>query len=105
MVAQLAVDFRVKFKRDVFVDMYCYRKHGHNETDEPAFTQPTLYKKIAAHEQVSAIYTKQLVAEGSITPAEGEGIKTEYSGALDDNLVKAKTREAAKAEKRKAAAA
>ena len=105
MVAQLAVDFRVKFKRDVFIDMYCYRKHGHNETDEPAFTQPTLYKKIAAHEQVSAIYTKQLVAEGSITPAEGEAIKTEYSGALDENLVKAKTREAAKAEKRKAAAA
>jgi len=105
MVAQLAVDFRVKFKRDVFIDMYCYRKHGHNETDEPSFTQPTLYKKIAAHELVSAIYTKQLVAEGSITPAEGDAIRTEYSGALDDNLVKAKTREAAKAEKRKAAAA
>ncbi|HEX7632268.1 MAG TPA: 2-oxoglutarate dehydrogenase E1 component, partial [Lacunisphaera sp.] len=105
MVAQLAVDFRVKFKRDVFIDMYCYRKHGHNETDEPSFTQPTLYKKIAAHELVSAIYTKQLVAEGSITLAEGEAIKTEYSGALDENLVKAKTREAAKAEKRKAAAA
>src|SRR5882757_2186458 len=105
MVAQLAVDFRVKFKRDVFIDMYCYRKHGHNETDAPSFTQPTLYKKIAAHELVSAIYTKQLVAEGSITPAEGDAIRTEYSGALDDNLVKAKTREAAKAEKRKAAAA
>jgi 2-oxoglutarate dehydrogenase E1 component len=105
MVAQLAVDFRVKFKRDVFIDMYCYRKHGHNETDEPSFTQPTLYKKIAAHEQVSAIYTKQLVAEGSITPAEGEAIKAEYSAALEENLGKAKTREAAKAEKRKAAAA
>ncbi|MBL9218724.1 MAG: 2-oxoglutarate dehydrogenase E1 component [Opitutaceae bacterium] len=104
MVAQLAVDFRVQFKRDVFIDMYCYRKHGHNETDEPSFTQPALYKKIAAHAQVSALYTKQLVAEGSITPAEGEAIKTEYSGALDENLVKAKTREAAKAEKRKAAA-
>ena len=105
MVAQLAVDFRVQFKRDVFVDMYCYRKHGHNETDEPSFTQPTLYKKIGAHELVSAIYTKELVAEGSITDAEGDAIKTEYSGALEDNLGKAKTREAAKAEKRKAAAA
>ncbi len=105
MVAQLAVDFRVKFKRDVFIDMYCYRKHGHNETDEPSFTQPALYKKIAAHEQVSAIYTKQLVAEGSITPAEGEAIKTEYSAALEENLGKAKTREAAKVAKRKAAAA
>jgi 2-oxoglutarate dehydrogenase E1 component len=105
MVAQLAVDFRVQFKRDVFIDMYCYRKHGHNETDEPSFTQPALYKKIAAHAQISALYTQQLVAEGSITPAEGEAIKTEYSGALDENLVKAKTREAAKTEKRKAAAA
>ena len=105
MVAQLAVDFRVKFKRDVFIDMYCYRKHGHNETDEPSFTQPALYKKIAAHEQVSAIYTKQLIAEGSITAAEGDAIKAEYSAALDENLGKAKARESAKAEKRKAAAA
>src|SRR5882672_7622378 len=104
MVAQLAVDFRVKFKRDVFIDMYCYRKHGHNETDEPSFTQPTLYKKIAAHELVSALYTKKLVDAGSITPAEGDAIKTEYSASLDDNLVKAKSHEAAKAEKRKAAA-
>ena len=105
MVAQLAVDFRVQFKRDVFIDMYCYRKHGHNETDEPSFTQPMLYRKIASHRLVSAIYTAKLVAAGSITDAEGEAIKTEYSAALEENLTKAKTREASKAEKRKAAAA
>ena len=105
LVAQLAVDFRVQFKRDVFIDMYCYRKHGHNETDEPSFTQPALYRKIAAHSLVSALYTKQLIAAGSLTPEQGEEIKTEYSAALDDNLGKAKTREAAKAEKRQAAAA
>ena len=104
MVAQLAIDFRVAFKRDVFIDMYCYRKHGHNETDEPSFTQPMLYRKIAAHPLVSALYTRQLVAAGSITPAEGEAIKAEYSAALDENLGKAKAREAAKAEKRRAAA-
>jgi 2-oxoglutarate dehydrogenase E1 component len=103
MVAQLAVDFRVQFKRDVFVDMYCYRKHGHNETDEPSFTQPTLYRKIAAHKQVSALYTRQLVEAGTISESEGEEIKAEYSAALDENLAKAKAREAAKAEKRKAA--
>ncbi|HVU16158.1 MAG TPA: 2-oxoglutarate dehydrogenase E1 component [Candidatus Didemnitutus sp.] len=104
LVAQLAVDFRVKFKRDVFVDMYCYRKHGHNETDEPSFTQPLMYKLIAAHDLVSAIYTKQLIAEGSLTEAEGDAIKAEYSNALDENLGKAKAREAAKAEKRKSLA-
>ncbi|MEI6106667.1 MAG: 2-oxoglutarate dehydrogenase E1 component [Opitutae bacterium] len=105
LAAQLAVDFRVQFKRDVFIDMYCYRKHGHNETDEPSFTQPALYRKIAAHSLVSALYTKRLIAAGSLTTEEGEEIKAEYSAALDENLGKAKSREAAKAEKRKAAAA
>ncbi|WP_438482395.1 2-oxoglutarate dehydrogenase E1 component [Oleiharenicola lentus] len=104
MVSQLAMDFRVQFKRDVFVDMYCYRKHGHNETDEPSFTQPTLYKKIGAHELVSTIYTNALVAQNSITTVEGDAIKAEYSAALDENLTKAKSREAEKIEKRKAAA-
>ncbi|MBI2815197.1 MAG: 2-oxoglutarate dehydrogenase E1 component [Opitutae bacterium] len=103
MVAQLAVDFRAQFKRDVFVDMYCYRKHGHNETDEPSFTQPALYRKIAAHPHVSALYTKRLIAAGSLTPGEGEEIKAEYSAALDESLGKARSREATKAEKRKAA--
>ncbi|HYC70910.1 MAG TPA: 2-oxoglutarate dehydrogenase E1 component [Opitutaceae bacterium] len=103
MVAQLALEFRDRFRRDVFIDMYCYRKHGHNETDEPSFTQPLMYKKIGAHQLVSAHYTRQLIAEGSITEAQGEAIKAEYSGALDENLAKAKAREAAKAEKRKGA--
>ncbi|HXC02852.1 MAG TPA: 2-oxoglutarate dehydrogenase E1 component [Opitutaceae bacterium] len=97
MIAELALDFREEFQRDVFIDIYCYRKHGHNEADEPAFTQPTLYRVIAAHPQVSAIYTEKLIAEGSITPAEGDAIKAEYTAALEANLVKAKTREAEKA--------
>ncbi len=105
MIAQLALEFRAKWHRDVFIDMYCYRKHGHNETDEPSFTQPLLYKKIAGHELVSTLYTRQLIAEGSITEAEGEAIKAEYSAALDEALGKARTREATKAEKRKAAKA
>src|SRR5258707_377785 len=100
MVAQLALDFREKFQRDVVIDMYCYRKHGHNEADEPAFTQPTLYRKIAAHPQVSAIYTGKLIAEGSLTPAEGDAIKAEYTAALEANLEKTKTREAEKAAQR-----
>jgi len=100
MVSQLALDFRVRWKRDVFIDMYCFRKHGHNETDEPTFTQPMLYRTIAAHPQVSAIYTGSLVGEGSITAGEGDAIRAEYSAALEANLAKAKEREAARAAKK-----
>lgn len=92
-VARLALEFRVKFQRDVVIDMYCYRKHGHNEADEPAFTQPTLYKKIGAHPQVSAIYTARLVAAGSHTQADSDAIKAEYSAAMDGSLEKAKKAE------------
>jgi 2-oxoglutarate dehydrogenase E1 component len=105
MVAQLALEFRVKFRRDVVIDMYCYRKHGHNESDEPAFTQPTLYKKIAAHPQVSQLYTERLTAQGSITAEEGEAIKSEYLAALEDNLAKAKENEVKKTAKRAAVVA
>jgi 2-oxoglutarate dehydrogenase E1 component len=100
LVSQLALDFRVRWKRDVFIDMYCFRKHGHNETDEPTFTQPMLYRTIAAHRQVSALYTESLVAAGSITAGEGDAIKAEYSAALEENLSKAKAREAEKLAKR-----
>ncbi|HUR59531.1 MAG TPA: 2-oxoglutarate dehydrogenase E1 component, partial [Opitutaceae bacterium] len=103
MVAQLALEFREKWGRDVVIDMYCYRKHGHNETDEPAFTQPLLYKKIAAHPQVSAVLSKQLIAEGTITAAESDAIKAEYIAALEKNLEKAKAAEVAKTSKRAAA--
>jgi 2-oxoglutarate dehydrogenase E1 component len=99
-VAQLALEFRVAFKRDIVIDMYCYRKHGHNESDEPAFTQPTLYKTIALHAQVSAILTEKLVAEGTITQADADAIKAEYSAALEANLEKAKAREVIKSARR-----
>ncbi len=103
-VACLALEFRVKFQRDVVIDMFCYRKHGHNETDEPAFTQPLLYKKIATHPPTSTILTRKLVAEGIITEAGSEAIKAEYSEALEKNLEKAKAAEVAKSAKRAAAA-
>jgi 2-oxoglutarate dehydrogenase E1 component len=100
MAAQLALEFRVRWKRDVFVDMYCFRRHGHNETDEPSFTQPLLYRKIAGHPVVSELYTRQLVGEGTITAATGEEIKAEYSAALEENLEKARARAADKALRR-----
>ena len=104
LVAQLALEFRAKWARDVVIDMYCYRKHGHNETDEPAFTQPLLYKIIAAHPQVSAVLSKRLVAEGTITEAESDAIKAEYIEALEKSLEKAKASETKKSAKRAAAA-
>ncbi|MBX7121271.1 MAG: 2-oxoglutarate dehydrogenase E1 component [Opitutaceae bacterium] len=105
MVARLALEFRVKFQRDVVIDMYCYRRHGHNESDEPAFTQPEMYRKIGAHPLVSTLYTEKLTSEGSLTPAECEAIKAEYLAALESNLEKAKAREAEKTARRKAKAA
>ena len=104
-VARLALEFRVKFERDVVIDMVCYRKHGHNETDEPAFTQPLLYRKIAAHPPISTVLTRKLVAEGTITEEKSEAIRAEYSDALEQNLAKAKTQESTKSAKRAAAAA
>ncbi|MSU25029.1 MAG: 2-oxoglutarate dehydrogenase E1 component [Opitutus sp.] len=103
-VARIALEFRAKWARDVVIDMFCYRKHGHNETDEPAFTQPLLYKKIAGHPQVSAVLSQKLVAEGTITEAKSDAIKAEYSDALEKNLEKAKATETAKSAKRAAAA-
>ncbi|HRP03515.1 MAG TPA: 2-oxoglutarate dehydrogenase E1 component [Opitutaceae bacterium] len=105
MVARLALEFRVRFQRDVVIDMYCYRRHGHNESDEPAFTQPEMYRKIGAHPLVSTLYTEKLTSEGSLTPAECEAIKAEYLAALESNLEKAKAREAEKTARRKAKAA
>ena len=66
-VARIATEFRQKFSCDVVLDVICYRRFGHNEGDEPAFTQPSMYKKIAHHESISKIYSKKLINEGTIT--------------------------------------
>jgi len=76
--------------------MYCYRRHGHNEADEPAFTQPTLYRKIATHPLISTVYTQQLIADGTITQADSDAIKAEYTAAMEASFTKAKAAEAAK---------
>jgi len=74
---RLATEFRQKFQRDTVVDIICYRKYGHNEGDEPMFTQPVMYKTIAAKELPARIYAKRLIAEGVITEAElGSQIET-----------------------------
>jgi 2-oxoglutarate dehydrogenase E1 component len=103
MIAQLALEFRERFGRDIVIDMYCYRKHGHNETDEPAFTQPVLYKKIAGHPQISAVLGEKLIGEGTLSQPEADAIRAEYSAALEKNFEQAKAAETAKSAKRAAA--
>jgi 2-oxoglutarate dehydrogenase E1 component len=82
-VSRLATEFRHEFKRDVVIDMFCYRRHGHNEGDEPAFTQPIMYKAIAKHPTTCKIYGEQLVAEGVLAPDEAGKIVAEFQGRLE----------------------
>jgi 2-oxoglutarate dehydrogenase E1 component len=88
---RIALDYRMKFNMDVFVDLLGYRKYGHNEGDEPKFTQPTLYKLIASHPSLREIYMNQLITEGVIDKAFGDGLKKEFEAMLDTKLEIAKT--------------
>jgi 2-oxoglutarate dehydrogenase E1 component len=96
LVAQLAMDYRQKFKKDVFIDVLCYRKYGHNEGDEPRFTQPLLYKQIAVHPNPKDIYAKKLVAENSFTEEEIKAAEKEFKDKLEQDLDAAKKVEKAK---------
>jgi len=82
-IARIATEYRQKFKKDVIVDLICYRRHGHNEGDEPAFTQPLMYKKIKAHPTTRALYAEKLEAEGVIEPGTGDRIAKEFQAELD----------------------
>ncbi len=84
--AKIAVEFRQKFHKPVVIDMFCYRRHGHNEGDEPSFTQPLMYKKIAAHTSVLAVYSQRLVADHIITDGEIEKAKSDWRARLDAEL-------------------
>ncbi|WFU56357.1 2-oxoglutarate dehydrogenase E1 component [Bradyrhizobium pachyrhizi] len=84
--AKVAIEFRQKFHKPVVIDMFCYRRHGHNEGDEPAFTQPVMYKKIASHPSTLEIYAKRLVADGVLTEGEVEKAKADWRARLDAEL-------------------
>ena len=84
--AQVAIEFRQKFHKPVVIDMFCYRRHGHNEGDEPAFTQPVMYKKIGSHPTTLEIYAKRLVADGVMTEGEVEKAKADWRARLDAEL-------------------
>jgi 2-oxoglutarate dehydrogenase E1 component len=82
-VARIATEFRQRFLKDVVIDMFCYRRHGHNESDEPAFTQPIMYRTIAAHPTAREIYGKKLVDEGMIPAGEPEKMVADFTAHLE----------------------
>ncbi|MGE5156753.1 MAG: 2-oxoglutarate dehydrogenase E1 component [Gemmatimonas sp.] len=81
--AKVAIEFRQKFHKPVVIDMWCYRRHGHNEGDEPAFTQPVMYKRIASHPSTLEIYAKRLVADGVVTEGEVDKARADWRARLD----------------------
>jgi len=85
-VTELAFEFRQQFRRDVVVDIYCYRRHGHNEGDEPAFTAPSLYAEIGKQPSVGKIFTKRLVDSGTLTATEAGALDAEYQKKLEVTL-------------------
>jgi 2-oxoglutarate dehydrogenase E1 component len=87
---QLAFEFRQQFQRDVVVDMYCYRRQGHNEGDEPRFTQPLMYSAIEDHPPISDIFFGHLVKFGDITPDEVRAFRAMYEEKLNNALQKSK---------------
>ena len=81
--AKVLTEFRQKFHKPVVIDMFCYRRYGHNEGDEPSFTQPLMYKKIRAHASTLEIYSKKLVSEGVVTDAEVEKMRADWRAKLE----------------------
>ena len=89
-VARLAMEYRQEFKSDVVIDLVCYRRYGHNEGDEPAFTQPLDYRKIKKKPPIADVYMKQLLEEKSLSEDEAEAIREEFRSTLDKALKEVK---------------
>jgi 2-oxoglutarate dehydrogenase E1 component len=87
--SRIAIEFRQKFLRDVVIDMVCYRRHGHNEGDEPGFTQPLMYKAIRGHETTRTIYSRRLTEQGVLSGAEGDQINAAFMDALEKDFTAA----------------
>ncbi|MEP7267902.1 MAG: 2-oxoglutarate dehydrogenase E1 component, partial [Saprospiraceae bacterium] len=92
-VSELATDYRQEFNTDVYIDMVCYRKHGHNESDEPKFTQPEMYKIIAGHKNPRELYIQKLIERGDVHKELAENMEKDFWSTLQDRLdmVKQKT--------------
>ena len=97
-VCRLAAEFRNKFKTDVIVDMFCYRRAGHNEMDLPEFTQPLMYKKIKEHSSTLKIYEKKLIGENILSKEDSKKFEDEYKNFLDSEFSLSKTYKSNKAD-------
>jgi len=91
---KLAYDFRQQFHKDVVIDLICYRRHGHNEGDEPSLTQPKMYKQIKEHRSVRKIYTEQLLRKADISPEEAEQWLDQFQARLQEAFDRTKEQEA-----------
>ena len=97
-VARIAAEFRQAFKRDVVIDMFCYRRFGHNEADEPSFTQPLMYRTIAGHPTTREIYARKLIDEGAVTANEVKGMERWFGNRLEADFAAAATYKVNKAD-------
>jgi 2-oxoglutarate dehydrogenase E1 component len=97
-VTELALDFRQEFGRDAVIDMYCYRKYGHQEVDEPSFTQPDLYAKIEKRPSVTQLYKQELLEAGTLSPDDAASLETEFELRLEITLEDVKALEKQKAD-------
>jgi 2-oxoglutarate dehydrogenase E1 component len=88
---RIAIEFRQKFKKDVVLDMICYRRFGHNESDEPSFTQPQMYRVIKDHPSTLQLYTSQLVKEGALTQGDADAMMADFNKRLDQEFDAAKS--------------
>jgi 2-oxoglutarate dehydrogenase E1 component len=96
-MSKIALEFRHEFGRDVVVDIYCYRRHGHNEGDEPAFTQPDLYNRIKNHALPSEVFLNQIASLGTVSAEEAAALKADSLKELNDALSQVKLAAAEKA--------
>ncbi|MGB1237832.1 MAG: 2-oxoglutarate dehydrogenase E1 component [Pseudomonadales bacterium] len=83
-VTQVAIDYRTEFKRDVVIDIFCYRRRGHNEADEPFGTQPLMYAQIKKQKTTRTLYAEQLINDGVLTAVESKEMEKDYRSALED---------------------
>jgi 2-oxoglutarate dehydrogenase E1 component len=89
-VTRLALKYRMRFRKDVVIDLVCYRRHGHNEADEPAATQPRMYRVIRQHSTARRLYADRLIAAGGLTEGEAEAMLAQYRSGLDEGRPQAR---------------